>query len=181
MENQQNQPTTTREEYTFRAANTADIKRIMLIISQAKAQMKRLGSHQWQEGYPAQEDIESDITHNRAFILSSGCMIIAYAAISINGEPAYNALEGKWLSDQDYVVVHRMAVAEEMKKRGVATYFFKCAEQYAISKEIHSFRVDTNFDNHYMLHLLEKAGFVHCGEVFYDRGRGSRMAFEKQI
>lgn len=169
------------QQYPFRAAETEDVERIMLIISQAKAQMKKLGSHQWQEGYPATEDILNDINKQRGFVLCSDNKVIAYASISFNSEPAYNELNGKWLSDQDYVVVHRMAVADEMKKRGIATYFFKCAESYATTHNVHSFRVDTNFDNHYMLSLLKTAGFTLCGEVYYDRGRGSRMAFEKLI
>ena len=37
----------------FRKAEEADIARIWEIIGQAKAQMRRLNSHQWDENYPA--------------------------------------------------------------------------------------------------------------------------------
>ena len=39
----------------FRKAEEADIARIWEIIGQAKAQMRRLNSHQWDENYPALE------------------------------------------------------------------------------------------------------------------------------
>lgn len=167
--------------YEFRRATTTDTQRIMQIIAQAKAQMKRLGSHQWQEGYPAMHDITSDIDRKTAYVLCLDQSVIAYASISFDGEPAYNDLNGHWLSDQQYVVVHRLAVADEVKNRGVATYFFRRIEQYALACNVHSFRVDTNFDNHYLLRLLRKTGFAECGEVFYDRARGSRKAFEKLL
>jgi len=176
----QSVPDPTQEKwYEFRRATMTDTERIMQIIAQAKAQMKRLGSHQWQEGYPATHDIVSDINRQTAYVLCLNQSVIAYASISLDGEPAYNDLNGDWLSDQQYVVVHRLAVADEMKNRGVATYFFHRIEQYALACNVHSFRVDTNFDNHYLLSLLQKTGFVECGEVVYDRGRGSRKAFEK--
>ena len=41
----------------FRKAEEADIARIWEIIGQAKAQMRRLNSHQWDENYPALENI----------------------------------------------------------------------------------------------------------------------------
>ena len=45
----------------FRKAEEADITRIWEIIKQAKAQMRRLNSHQWDENYPALENIAKDI------------------------------------------------------------------------------------------------------------------------
>ena len=78
------------------------------------------------------------------------------------------------------MVIHRMAVADGMKHRGVATCFFGHTAQYAASRGIHSFRVDTNFDNTYMLRLVKTMGFTGCGKVQYGP-RGERLAFEKLI
>lgn len=105
--------------------------------------------------------------------------IIAYGAVSFDGEPAYEAIEGKWLSEQPYVVVHRLAVADEMKQKGIATLFMQKVEEFSRGKGIHSFKVDTNFDNFYMHKMLERLGFVYCGEIIY--GRGVRMAYEKLL
>ena len=41
------------EKLVFRRARPADAARIMEIIRQAQAQMRALGSLQWQDGYPA--------------------------------------------------------------------------------------------------------------------------------
>ena len=49
------------EKLVFRRARPADAARIMEIIRQAQAQMRALGSLQWQDGYPATADIGHDI------------------------------------------------------------------------------------------------------------------------
>jgi GNAT superfamily N-acetyltransferase len=170
-----------KEIYNFREAHLNDVERVMLIIAQAKTQMKRLGSKQWQEDYPAISDIEKDIARNTAFVLCIESTVIAYGSISVNGEPAYTQPSVHWQTEGDYIVVHRLAVADEMKHKGVASHFFHEAARYALSKGISLFRVDTNFDNHYMLQLLDRADFKYCGDVVYDRGRGSRKAFEKLL
>ena len=41
------------EDLKYRKAEPADAERIMEIIRQAQAQMRALGSLQWQDGYPA--------------------------------------------------------------------------------------------------------------------------------
>jgi GNAT superfamily N-acetyltransferase len=157
-----------------------DVPRIWEIIGQAKAQMKRAGSQQWQDGYPTLEIIAADIAAAHGFVLRKEGEVVAYGAVSFDSEPAYGALEGAWLKDQSYVVIHRLAVADGMKHQGVATRFFRHAAQYAARRGVHSFRVDTNFDNTYMLRLLKTVGFTGCGKVSYGP-RGERLAFEKLI
>ena len=49
------------EDLKYRKAEPADAERIMEIIRQAQAQMRALGSRQWQDGYPATADIGHDI------------------------------------------------------------------------------------------------------------------------
>lgn len=105
--------------------------------------------------------------------------VIAYGAVVFDGEPAYDAIEGAWLTDGEYVVLHRMAVADGEKGRGVATEFMRRVEAMAHGRGTGSMRVDTNFDNRYMLRMLGRLGFVYCGKVRYRSGE--RLAFEKPL
>ena len=105
--------------------------------------------------------------------------VVAYGAVVFDGEPAYDAIEGAWLTDGDYVVLHRMAVADGEKGRGVATEFMRRVEAMACGHGTGSMRVDTNFDNRYMLRMLGRLGFVYCGKVRYRSGE--RLAFEKTL
>ena len=124
------------QESTFRQAVPREAPLIMQIIRQAQARMRAAGSSQWQDGYPAPGHISADIGRGCGYVLcrpgGRECRaIIAYGAVAFDGEPAYEALEGEWLTDGPYVVVHRMAVADGECGKGVAAEFLRQAEEMA--------------------------------------------------
>ena len=80
---------------------------------------------------------------------------------------------------RSYAVVHRLAVADEMKHRGVARAFMLHIEALARSRAVMSVRADTSFDNLFMLRLLDRLGYRFCGEIRYPSGL--RRAFEKPL
>ena len=80
----------------FRKAEETDIERIWQIIGQAKAQMQRLGSQQWDENYPAIEHIRQDIQDGNGYVICREDRVVAYGVISFDGEPVYKDIEGKW-------------------------------------------------------------------------------------
>ena len=163
----------------LRPATSADLPRMWEIIRQAKAQMYRENKQQWDESYPLPEHLQADIEKGYAHVLEDEGTFIAYGAVAFDGEPAYDHIEGEWLSVQPYVVVHRLAVADEAKRKGVAVRFMQEAENLAVSRGVHSFKVDTNFDNFYMQKVLQKCGFTYCGGIHYQRGE--RLGYEKLI
>jgi len=161
----------------LRKAAISEVAVIWDILQQAIEQRKQDGSEQWQYGYPNEQTVQEDIANGYAYVLSDKNVIIAYAAIIFDTEPAYNDLKGKWLTTDDYVVVHRVATSDSVKGTGVATHLFKVIEDVCIEHKVYSIKVDTNFDNVPMLKILEKLHYTYCGEVVY--GGGSRKAFEK--
>ncbi|MCQ4034912.1 GNAT family N-acetyltransferase [Kaistella montana] len=168
-----------KENYSLRKATTADQQDIWKILQQAIERRKQDGSSQWQNGYPNLETVQSDIENNYGYLLEIDGKIAAYAAIIFDIEPAYEEIEGNWLSNEPYVVIHRVAVSNEFAGKGVATHFFEEIEKIAKAQQVFSIKVDTNFDNISMLKILEKLGYTYCGEVYF---RGSaRKAFEKII
>lgn len=90
----------------FRKAAVTDIDPVWRIILQAKEQMRLLGSRQWQDGYPALDDIRRDIADGCGYVLAAGNVPVAYGAVLFGGEPAYGSIEGEWLCQPPYVVVH---------------------------------------------------------------------------
>ena len=173
------------ETLIFRHAAPEDVERILQIIAQAQRQMREAGSQQWQNGYPAREHIDADLRHGYGYVLQrpdivGAQAVIAYGAVVFDGEKAYDALyEGAWLGEGSYVVLHRLAVADGEKEHGVAGEFFHRTVRLARKRGVASFRVDTNFDNHRMLHILPREGFTYCGKVRYESGE--RLAFEKRF
>ena len=163
----------------FRLANLGDIPQIMPMFEDAVAHMLREGKQQWDNTYPSFSHILEDVNSGNGYVMTEGDTVVAYGAVVFTGEPAYEGLKGEWLTDGPYVVIHRIVVAQKSQGRGIATTFFKMVEKLASEKGIVGFRIDTNFDNYQMLHLMEKCDFEYCGEVSYERGE--RKAFEKLI
>lgn len=165
--------------YLFQPANESQIPRIWEILQDAIARRKKDGSKQWQDGYPNVAVIESDLKKGVGFVLMEGSEVIAYTAVLINDEPEYERIQGKWLTNDDFVVFHRVAIAEAYAGKGISHHLMKCIEEYALKNKIYSIKADTNFDNPAMLRIFERAGYTYCGEVFF---RGSaRKAFEKVL
>ena len=161
----------------LRLADIEDVNTIWEILQGAIAQRKKDGSDQWQNGYPNKETVLDDIQNRHGYVLIEDEMIIAYAAIIFGIEPAYNDIKGQWLSNDNYVVVHRVATSQDVKGKGVATKLFYLIEELSIKNNTYSIKVDTNFDNAPMLRILEKLNYTYCGEIFFSGA--SRMAYEK--
>ncbi|MDP4637934.1 MAG: GNAT family N-acetyltransferase [Crocinitomicaceae bacterium] len=163
----------------FRLATLKDLPAIWDILQQAIARRKADGSNQWQDGYPNPELVQNDIEKEVGFVLTLENEIAGYFVVLINDEPEYAKLEGKWLTNDDFVVFHRVAISEDNLGKGLAKSIFRFIEDYALNNDIFSVKADTNFDNHAMLSLFEKSGYVYCGEVYF---RGSpRRAYEKML
>ncbi len=165
--------------YSFRKATPADTPRAWTIILQAKAFMFSEGRNQWTVEYPAIANVEEDTAAGNAYVLCIDDVPMVYGAVIFSGEPAYEQIADKWLSNEDYVVVHRLCVSDDGRGQGLVQKYFEEVAGLALSKGIHSFKIDTNFDNRQMLHILDKCGFAYCGEIIYPQG--SRLAFEKLI
>ncbi|CAM3595365.1 GNAT family N-acetyltransferase [Sphingobacterium prati] len=166
-------------KFQIRKAEQGDKGRIWEIIQQAITLRKEQGSRQWQDGYPNEDVVKSDLDKGYGYVVEFDNKIIGYVAIIFDIEPAYNDIDGKWLSDGEYVGVHRLASAQDPHIKGVGTAIMKGVEEIAINNGIYSIKVDTNFDNGGMLHVFNKLGYQYCGEVHF-RG-ASRRAFEKLL
>ena len=156
---------------------------ILCIIGEAQAQMARLGIDQWQNGYPDREAITADIERGVGVVIDSAEGIAAYCAAIFGEEPTYARIDdGKWLTDSEaqYVVVHRLAVADRFKQQGIATDFMRRIESLAIERGCDSFRIDTHRDNLYMHALCARLGFVRCGVIYVSDGT-PRVAYEKLL
>ncbi len=163
----------------FKKAQIADLSQIWDIIQQAIQRRKDDGSNQWQDGYPNPDVLQNDIEKEVGYVLLVGKTIVGYCAIIINDEPAYAEIEGEWLTNEAFVVFHRVAIAEEFLGKGLAKKMMSFIEEFALANNIHSLKADTNFDNMAMMKVFEKSGYVYCGEVYF---RGSpREAYEKVL
>ncbi len=163
----------------FRAAIITDCDAIWKILQQAILRRKNDGSMQWQDGYPNLETVQNDIEKKIGYVLTENEKVVAYCAILLNDEPAYQHIEGQWLTSGDFYVVHRIAVSDEVAGKGYAMKIFAAIENFALQHHIFSIKMDTNFDNAAMLHILKKCGYTYCGKVHLRKSE--RLGYEKLL
>ncbi|KUJ53013.1 GNAT family N-acetyltransferase [Chryseobacterium sp. JAH] len=163
----------------FRKAEISDKDIIWEIIQQSIERRRIDGSTQWQNGYPNEQTVETDIAKNFGFVLTVNDEIAVYVALIFNDEPAYSTIDGAWLTNGEFVVIHRVAVSEKFAGQGLAKKLFDVIEDYVRSQNVHSIKVDTNYDNTAMLKILESKGYTYCGEVLLQSGM--RKAYEKVL
>lgn len=165
--------------FNFRKAKPEDAAAVWEILQQAIRRRKEDGSTQWQGGYPNADTVKNDIEKGYCHVLCHGNEIIASAALIFNDEPTYAEIDGAWLTHGDFLVVHRVAVSDQVAGKGIATKFFRRMEDFAKENGVFSIKVDTNHDNQAMLRILDKLNYTYCGVIqVYD---GPRKAFEKLL
>ncbi|MFI3302737.1 MAG: GNAT family N-acetyltransferase [Rikenellaceae bacterium] len=154
-------------------ATHAELERVMEIYAIAVKYMQSNGNPtQWQGGYPFRETVAEDIDLGRLYLLiDDNSHIIAQFCFYVGDDPTYAYIDGEWLNDNSYGVVHRIASSAE--RGGVAKICLDwCFEQHP------NIRIDTHTDNAPMLHTLRQNGYTECGEIIVYNGT-RRVAFQR--
>ena len=158
----------------IRKASISEVDRLMEIFDRAREFMRQTGNpNQWINGYPQRELIEQEIRKEHCFVcIDKDNKIIATFCMIAGPDPTYATIEdGKWLSDDPYYVIHRLA--SDGSCQGIARQCFEwCARQSDC------LRADTHADNKVMQHLLEKNAFIRCGIIYVANGT-PRIAYQR--
>jgi hypothetical protein len=96
---------------------------------------------------------------------------VAYFALLPSPEPTYDYIDGAWLTDEPYGVIHRIASYPDV--HGV----FSAIIDFAAARYPH-LRIDTHRDNRIMQHVIAAAGFTCCGIIWLADGT-ERLAYER--
>ena len=165
----------------FRQAKISDLDQIVEIIELSKKYLKETKVDQWQDGYPAKEDLRRDIESGNSYVLTNKDEIVATTVISLDGESTYNSIfNGEWIINEEYIVMHRVAVHDKYKGKGIFKELIKEAESLALNKGISSIKIDTHRDNISMQRAVVKNDFKKCGIIYLEEG-SERIAFEKVL
>lgn len=163
----------------LRKSVNEDINNIMQIIDEAKEALKEQGIDQWQNGYPNADVIRNDILNNDSYVFIKNNEIVATSAVSFDGEKTYDKIyDGSWITNDEFAVIHRIAISNKYKGTGIASEIIKMIEAICLDKNVHSIKVDTHEFNIPMQKLLKKNDFKYCG-VIYLEDKSKRVAFEK--
>ncbi len=156
----------------IRPATPKDRETILTIYESARQFMRENGNPtQWAGGYPPIALVEQDIHDGHSFVCEDGGEILGVFCYFDGPDPTYAHIEGAWLNDRPYGVIHRIAVAAH--RRGVAAACY----DYAFTR-CDNLRIDTHADNKPMQRSLQKYGFSPCGIIYLANG-DPRIAYQK--
>ena len=154
----------------IRRANKNDLISIMPIYEVAKMKMREDSNmHQWSDKYPDEETLLDDINRGELYIACAD-EIYGVFMLSFSGEETYEEIQGAWLNDEPYAVIHRIA------SLGKGRNLLKDAIDFAFAST-ENIRIDTHEDNNIMRTLLNKLGFTYTGIIHLKSG-DERRAYQ---
>lgn len=162
----------------IRMARMNDLDAIMNVIKEAQTRMKHDGLTQWQNGYPDQVTIKNDIKNKNLYVYELKGKVIATMSV-FPYDSIYDHIEGKWLNNDPYMAVHRIAINNEYVGKG----FNKQMLDFVFNHfNVSNVRIDTHPSNLKMIRSLEKHGFIACGTVHVLTDKDSlRIAYHKTL
>lgn len=159
----------------FRLAKIEDLDEILSIYASARRFMSEVGNpDQWGKVNPPRQCTIEDIISNKLYVASEDNSILAVFFFDVAEDPTYATIyNGNWLNNKPYGVIHRIAVSDSARGRGIAGACF----DYAFAK-CGNLKIDTHKDNVPMQKALAKQGFVKCGIIYLAHG-DERIAYQK--
>lgn len=158
----------------IRLAQTGDLARLNELYVIARKYMKESGNpNQWKDNRPSQAAILNDLEKKQSYVIEEDGIIYGVFAFIPGDDPTYHEIEGAWMNDEEYAVLHRIASSQQ--KKGI----FKIAMDFCESRA-ENMRIDTHEDNLTMQHLLKKRGYTYCGIIYTDDGT-PRLAYQKKM
>ena len=132
----------------------------MSVIQCARSRMRAEGNAVQWEGYPTEHTILDDINAHTFYVfVGDDAQVHGCFSLSAGPDPDYGDIDGAWIDDSPYGVIHRVATDN--------TFSHAMAQilDFAHDLGYDHLRIDTNGHNLTMQAVLERLGFVYCGEL----------------
>ena len=158
-----------------RKATKNDLVRCLEIYEIARQMMRQNGNPtQWGEEYPYKHLLEEDIDIGRLYVVDVDGSVEGVFFMEQGPDETYMQIEGSWLNNELYYVIHR--IASSGRAKGVLKSAVEYTKQF--SKNI---KIDTHEKNTAMQNALAKLGFKYCGIIYVFapwEGKSPRMAYQ---
>ncbi|MCC0782178.1 GNAT family N-acetyltransferase [Clostridioides sp. ES-S-0108-01] len=161
----------------IRKANMNDLESIMKIIKSTVEEMKTYNNTQWDENYPLEKDFVSDIKKQDLYVEEVDGEVAGFICLNYEEPEEYVGLN--WSSNKKAMVIHRMAVNPNFRKKGIASKLVDFAEKLAEENSVLYLKSDTYSINSKMNSLLTKYGFIKIGEMSFLGKEKSFYCYDK--
>lgn len=168
-------------EVSIRRADLKDVDNIMLVIKDAQNLLASEGIDQWQDGFPNEETIKTDVSNEQSYVMEMGDKVVGFFVLQFAEDRGYDTVyEGEWIyKGMNYASIHRTAISNQARGKGLAHLMFETCENEARNKNKSSIRIDTHEDNKRMERVILREGYEYCGYILLERSNDKRIIFEK--
>lgn len=159
----------------IRKAAWKDLTEILSIYESAREFMVETGNpRQWAaRNWPPRHLVERDIARGKSYVCEENGTILAvfFYDYGENVEPTYREIDGQWIGENTYGVIHRIAAKPG---QGAGRVCIDWAY-----RQCGHLRMDTHGDNRVMQKVLQQLGFTYCGVIWIQEDNDPRLAYEK--
>lgn len=157
-------------------ATLSDLDEILEIYKRAREFMKENGNpNQWKDMHPKKELVLENIEKQRLYVLKNDNIIEGVFFFDEGPDHSYDYIEGAWLNDRPYCVIHHIASAGRLK--GV----LKACVDWCL-EQCDNIKIDTHTDNIIMQNGLTRLGFKYCGTIYLpDYGRMRAYQYDRRM
>ncbi|MEC4113080.1 GNAT family N-acetyltransferase [Myroides pelagicus] len=152
----------------IRPTEITDLPHILEVLEEVKQHMFYQGIDQWDEEYPNENIIHTDIKKEQAYIYTQNNKIIAYMVLNEEYDIEYNALN--WTTPTSFIVIHRLFVKPTAQGKGISSQMIQYAEEYAKTNNYASIRFDAYSRNNTANAVYLKKNYRLVGTVQFRKG-----------
>jgi RimJ/RimL family protein N-acetyltransferase len=164
---------------TMRLAVTEDIPSVVDLLKACVAALRTAGIDQWDEVYPTEETIQSDVACRSLYIaIDQAGAVAGVVVLNDVQDPEYSSVP--WTIEATRIgVVHRLMIEPRFQGRGLAREVMRLVEERASALGYNVLRLDAFTHNPRALRLYEALGYRDAGPMRLRKGifRG----FEKRL
>lgn len=155
----------------IRKAKLEDFDAIMHVIDISIQKMRSENNmEQWSNREAINALILKDIESECYYVVKTSDIVGCFSYTSYDKN--YDFIEGKWLNDASYGVIHR--IGSDFSYKNMLNDVLKfCFEK------TDNIKVDTHKDNIRMQQALLRHGFSECGVIYLEDG-SMRLAYQKE-
>lgn len=157
--------------YEIKLCSITEADELFEIYDKCRKSMQAAGIFQWQNEYPAIENIKQDVEDKTLYGYydndNENQKCLGAVCISKHQDEEYKEIDWKG-PDENVIVIHRLAVNPDYQSKGIARLLMDFAEDYAKKKNYSAIRLDSYSQNKRALKFYENRGYQKRGTCFFE-------------
>ena len=141
-----------------------DLNKLMDIYDLARVRMVNEGNlTQWDNREVFKTEIIDYINKKILYKVIENDEIVGYFAYIYDIEHAYDVIDGKWLNQDKYITIHK--IASKYNNKGIGGFIIKYVIDRCKNEGIYNIKIDTHKNNLSMNKFLTNNWFINCGVI----------------